>query len=814
VRRVAADETARGADAAPAARPRRPVVGLCAAVFAGSLCGAEHALEPEAAKVALAGCVLALLAAACLRGRARGRVVRGLVLAIVGLAASLRAAAVDERGDARASRVRAGVWSSSGVYADEERGQLEGRSPRYAVAPGILHDGETVAILAADGSRRWPRGPEPGPSLQGGVSAPASLVLPDELVRIAAPRAGPGQRVSTRLAELREAFLARCSGLREPLTRALVKALLFGDMSEMPHGVSDLFVRAGTYHVLAISGSQVGLVAMLILWPLSRVLAGLLRRASFRRVAIAPEIFHFALLLAFVPIAGSGAPVLRSAMSYALGASAPRARMPRPFARVRGNPVWVGRKADALSLWACALAFECLLHARAPLSISVQLSYAATLGLILGAGPILRWLRARLPGEARIAIVDALGRDRSAFWRVPVQRAVDVALAGVAASLAAVLATLPFVWARFGEWSPVGILATPALTLPMAVLLALSWVWLFLPWGVPQLLLDLPARAMVLEMQLFDALPGSPDPLPPRPLWLLLIATGLSFACVFASRSASRAPDRRTGARAAGRTACLAWAALLLPWALAPAHLELVVLDVGHGTSVALRWPGSATWLFDAGSKDRPDVAREALIPLLRRWESGAIAVALSHTDRDHDSALPYVIERYPPAVWAGALPAQCAERLPHTTLVFDAVAGRAEVPAASGSRESSRVILVRGSERAGNEGSRSMLIQAPDGPVLLCGDASGVGLAGTLAQLGEQGALRMLLFPHHGSQTDLVGALLAATRPGEIWISCSGEAPILPELARRGARCRTTARNGPLVLEPPRALAATVPAR
>jgi beta-lactamase superfamily II metal-dependent hydrolase len=106
------------------------------------------------------------------------------------------------------------------------------------------------------------------------------------------------------------------------------------------------------------------------------------------------------------------------------------------------------------------------------------------------------------------------------------------------------------------------------------------------------------------------------------------------------------------------------------------------------------------------------------------------------------------------------------------------------------------------------------MLIQAPDGPVLLCGDASGVGLAGTLAQLGEQGALRMLLFPHHGSQTDLVGALLAATRPGEIWISCSGEAPILPELARRGARCRTTARNGPLVLEPPRALAATVPAR
>jgi beta-lactamase superfamily II metal-dependent hydrolase len=488
--------------------------------------------------------------------------------------------------------------------------------------------------------------------------------------------------------------------------------------------------------------------------------------------------------------------------------------MPLPFARVRGNPVWVGRKADALSLWACALAFECLLHARAPLSISVQLSYSATLGLILGAGPILRWLRARLPGEGRIAIVDALGRDRWALWRLPAQRAVDVALAGVAASLAAVLATLPFVWARFGEWSPVGILATPALTLPMAVLLSLSWVWLFLPWAVPQLLLDLPARAMLLDLQLFDALPCIPDPPPTRPLWLPLIPTGLLFACVFASRYASRASGRRTGARVAGRAACLAWAALLLPWALAPARLELVALDVGHGTSVAFHWPGSATWIFDAGSKDRPDVAREALLPLLRRWESGAIAVALSHTDRDHDGALPYVIERYPPTVWAGALPAQCAERLPHTTLVFDIAAGRAEVPALSGSRETSRLVLVRGGERPGNEGSRSMLIQAPDGRVLLCGDARGAGLAGTLAELGEPGSSRVLLFPHHGSQTDLVGALLAATRPVEIWISCSGEAPILPELARRGVRCRTTAHDGPLVLEPAHALVATLPAR
>src|SRR6185436_10850157 len=145
-----------------------------------------------------------------------------------------------------------------------------------------------------------------------------------------------------------------------------------------------------------ISGSQVGLVAVLLLWPLSRFFARLLRLTSFGRVTLAPELFHVVLLLVFVPIAGAGAPVLRSALSYALGACAPRAPMQRAFARVRGKDVRLGRKADPISLWALALTFECLLHSDAPRSLSVQLSYGATLGLMLGTGPILAWLRALL----------------------------------------------------------------------------------------------------------------------------------------------------------------------------------------------------------------------------------------------------------------------------------------------------------------------------------------------------------------------------------------------------------------------------------
>src|SRR6185503_12642991 len=88
----------------------------------------------------------------------------------------------------------------------------------------------------------------------------------------------------------------------------------------------------------------------------------------------------------------------------------------------------------------------------------------------------------------------------------------------VAASIAAVTATLPFVWVRLAEWSPWGILATPALAPSMSALLALGWLRVLLGAAfVPDALLEPCARAMTASMRAFDILPFTPAPLPPRP---------------------------------------------------------------------------------------------------------------------------------------------------------------------------------------------------------------------------------------------------------------------------------------------------------
>jgi beta-lactamase superfamily II metal-dependent hydrolase len=210
-----------------------------------------------------------------------------------------------------------------------------------------------------------------------------------------------------------------------------------------------------------------------------------------------------------------------------------------------------------------------------------------------------------------------------------------------------------------------------------------------------------------------------------------------------------------------------------------------------------LRSSALGTWIFDAGSRDRPDVAREALGPYLRRLDVGRVSVVLSHSDRDHDSALPWLVERFPPDVWAGALPAHFGERLPHTTRVVDLASGRMRL-ARSRYEE---LWLERGLDVEGNEGSRCLRIHRADGDLVLTGDAEADGLAAWLRSAPNHAPSRLLLWPHHGSDSDRIGALLDATQPREVWISAGLEPAVGPELTRRNVRWSWTARDGPLIL-------------
>lgn len=830
--------------------PSRPLVWAVPALAAGSWLGAS---EPAIDAAMWRWAVLATLSAAVLCTfsswrastraaatpnrprrlagfvRSRGRILTAcaLLTALGGLRA---------REEASAPFDRDGRFEPRREFDGTVRGPLTPGSLEVEIQSGLVDPGERIAIRGGRAAVERARGPIAAPPPR--YAAPRFTVLPDEVVRLGPPGKDIGGAVQRTLERWRRALGERLLAIEDREARGLVAALVLGDLGGLDIEVPDLFVRTGTFHALAVSGVQVVLVAAVVLAPFVALVGFLARRFGTRRAHFAREIARAAALSLYVPIAGAGPPVARAALAFALARMSPliptrelalvrvrratrSAQRPDSSGDSSGNASTesstessiesrasahadevatssesahatcrLSRRADGVALWCLALLVECALHPRAAAELSVQLSFAATLGLVLGTAPLRRLLSLPVPRA-----VDALGRPRSPLLRAFVVRVQVAFVSAVAASLAAVAATLPFVWWRLGEWSPLGVFATLAIAGPAAVLLFLGWIAAIAPGAVPELLLVAPARAMTASLRLFDALPGTPEPLPPRPVWLVGAAVALAFAALTLRSDVTR--------RRAARASAVLFAVLLVPWTTAPRALEIHALDVGHGTCCIVRAPGLGTWVFDAGSRDRTEVARAALAPALRAWDVGRLGVVLSHPDRDHDGAVPWLVGRFDVAAYAGALPAQVAERLPHTAPHLDLARGRMELPGLQGSCPGVAAWIERGAPVSGNEGSRTLRIAWFGEEIVLTGDAEAEGLRAWLADAPrmERGA-SLLLAPHHGSEIERLGLLLDALRPAEVWISGPARPPIAGELDRRGIAWRSTGSAGPLHFE------------
>jgi len=763
--------------------PARPLLAGALALAAGGWAGSE--LPVVGAGIWLAAAFVGLATGLCLSAAAAGSAGRsGRAAAACVVIAAL--------GGWRAQVEAALPASTVGRCAPER--ELDG-TLRARLAPGRLAIEVPAGIVAADELVEL-RGGKPVAARARGPAAPPAprsdaqrfQALPDELVRLAPPRRDAAQTTAGALERLRATLRERLGAVADPDGRALAAALVLGDLGWLAPDVPDLFVRTGTFHALAVSGVQVVLVAALLVAPLAAAVGFLARPLGARRAQLAREIARAACIAVYVPLTGAGPPVARAALSCAFARAAPLVRARRAAEVVVRGATYravLARRADGLSLWSLALVLECALHPRAAAQLSVQLSYAATLGLVIGTAPLRRILRPPRP-----AAVDALGRPRSAYGRALRSRVGASGIGALAASIAAVLATLPFVWVRLGEWSPVGVLATLAIAPPTIVLLVAGWIAAIAPGLVPDAVLAVPAQMLLATLHAFDALPGTPEPLPPRPVALLAATVILAFAALTLRSDVAR---RRCARLAAG-----AGAILLVPWTTAPRELEVHALDVGAGSCAVVRAPGLGTWVFDAGSRDRTEVARAALGPLLRSFDAGTIGVVVSHADSDHDGAIPWLVARHRVAVCAGALPAQAAERLAHSVPLLDVGRGRAALPALQGSCQG-RIWLERGLDAPGNEGSRSLrVVWGPD-EVVLTGDAEAEGLRAWLDLRASGRPLRLLLAPHHGSEVERLGLLLDATRPAEVWVSGPARPPIADELDRRGILWRSTGRDGPL---------------
>lgn len=161
----------------------------------------------------------------------------------------------------------------------------------------------------------------------------------------------------------------------------LVRAMVLGDRSGLDPDSEEAFRASGTYHVLAISGAQVALLAALLAWPLKRAGAQ----------ALPTALIVSASLLLYAQLVGAEVPVVRAtcmALAVLLG--------------------WtLDLPSDLANLVGLAAAALLVQRPSAIGDVGFQLSFGATLGILLLTPPLLE-LAPRLPLRLDLALAASL----------------------------------------------------------------------------------------------------------------------------------------------------------------------------------------------------------------------------------------------------------------------------------------------------------------------------------------------------------------------------------------------------------------------
>jgi competence protein ComEC len=390
-------------------------------------------------------------------------------------------------------------------------------------------------------------------------------------------------------ARVRRDAVAAMQAALPPTSAALLAGLLLGERRDLPPDVDAAFRRAGVYHVLAVSGSNVALVAATA-WALLA-----LARAPRRMTALGATVA----VVGYALVVGPQPSVLRAALMAVLILLA----------------LMLEREASVLNSLALAAV---LILAFRPADLhdpGFQLSFAATAGIVL----------APLPRRRLAAAVAVSAAAQVAVLPIGLAHFNQVSVIGVVANLAVVpLAGLATVLGLFA------VAAGLASTTLAAWLFAATW---------PLLLLLRGATAVAA------AVPGAVIHLPaPGPAGIACYAAALAGGlAAWRLRGTRRRPAQRLAVVA---VMLLTASALLTLWpALRPpdGRLRVTVLDVGQGDAIVVEGPDGRTVLVDAGPGGayRLDAGERVVAPFL--WNRGILRLAaavVTHDDADHSGGM------------------------------------------------------------------------------------------------------------------------------------------------------------------------------
>jgi competence protein ComEC len=566
-----------------------------------------------------------------------------------------------------------------------------------------------------------------------------------------------------------------------PTSAAIVTAILIGDRAGLDPAVERRLQEAGTYHVIAISGGNIAVLAALALALVRFV----------RAPGPSGPLAAIVALSAYGYVAGGGPSVARATLAavICLAARALDHRAP---------PV----NALAVTLAAAILA--------SPLDLydpGLALSFGATLALIVGA--------------ERLLVRSAF--RRSAF-RIP-HSALRWFLSLGAATVCAEIAVLPLAALAFGRVTLAGLalnfVAIPLMAVVQIAGLALVSADPLLPplADLAARIADLCASAVMASTVLLDYAPWLTWRVA-APSWLLVTGYYTCWALVLLT---SRARRVFLGAALGASIAIVSPPGTrhsVTHQAPGTRHqaLEVTMLDVGQGDSILIALPSGRHILVDAGGAlaSSFDMGGRVVAPALAALGVRRLhALALTHPDPDHIGGAPTILRDFGPVeIWEGVpVPRHPARR----DLALEAARRRIgwrtlRAGARLGDGGAEIDVLHPPPpdwerQQARNDDSLVFDVRLGGVSILLTGDIGRDTERAILPSL-RPAAIRILKAAHHGSATSTSAELLRAARPAVVVFTAGRDnrfghpaAAVLARVQASGAQIFRTDQDGAITV-------------
>jgi len=546
----------------------------------------------------------------------------------------------------------------------------------------------------------------------------------------------PGRRSG--IAGVLDEIRARAERALTDGTPAATASLLLGFVLGQEEGIAettvDDFKVSGLAHLLAVSGQNIVLLAILAGTVLAVVGVGARARLLWILVLIA----------VYVPVAGAGPSIQRAGVMGAAGLVAALAGRPRSG--------WYALLLAAVTTLA--------LDPRATADIGWQLSFSAVAGLLLAARPLAVFFAGdHTPGWRRALAEGGAVTAAATLATAPLMahHFETASLVSLPANLAVLPAVAPVMW--------LGMAAATAGQLPLLPVEPLTWLAGLLAAFISQI------------ASWFAQLPGAQATVGLSQWWAVAAAyAGLGLALGLAKRWAGRRRRLRAPQPRSKRSRRLLLTAAAFPvvaaivafvgWTGPPGApdgavgLRITVLDVGQGDSILLQPADGGPILVDTGPP-----GAEIVTQLERHGVEELAALAITHPDLDHDGEAVELlrgveVERF---LFARAdLPTLAAARAVGTK--------RIQISAGSAIRSGSlrievlwpppQALAVTGPPTEPNNLSLVMVARWRAFEILLNGDAESETVP------IDAGDVDVLKLAHHGSEDQGLAGMLAETNP------------------------------------------------